>query len=956
MTSAPPLILVVIVVISFTASAQEVGYAYGDFGGRPLGWANLSEYNGTDEVTSTIASAAYDGKTTSQRSIKRAEDMKKEINLKLNVRNPVVIDKGCSLVLDYPGDGTIGQICSIYEYMVGKWSYKRDPRGIEVFQYSNQSLKYGNGKYSGQGDCDDFSILLASLIESIGCTSRIVLAYGPNGGHAYAEVYLGKAGGPESDVVRMLSWLKKKYKVEEINTNKDLRTGDVWLNLDWWREPGGAKHPGGPFFRAAEQVPIWIREDIPWVPLKPMNELPIAQFSISPLPPVVGGNTSFDASSSRDIGGRIESYLWDFGDGNKTENMSEPDAIHVYSKGGPCMVNLTVWDDEDAANVSSQKIMINNPPQAYFTIEPQRPKVGDQVKFDASDSWDAEDGKLLAYHWEINNSSDTFNQASPPKQVYDNAGMHWINLTVSDSNGAVGRKNYLLKINQPPIARMALNSANLSLGRMINFTAGLSEDPDGEIVGYTWDFGDNSRFNCNKTAFHRYQEGGEKTVQLSVRDNDGAMSNISQDIIINYPPIAIFTIDPENPKKGEIISFNASSSFDEDGDILKYSWDFGEGKIEPEVYASAFAVHAYYRLQEYNVTLVVEDDKGATGSSSQSFGIGEINGKPSIISLKPDSHSPMELGTIVKWTTTASDPENDPLQFLFSMDGQVMRDWSNSSIWSWIATKGRAGEHVIEVKVRDGNHAGPDSSDDGKTLSFVVNNPALDSGIQRDSSDSVETLTNSSHSYTGITLHPYAVSNAIVDYTATGQSASHPTINTTSIAKYSNSSIVKSIVNATPYLILIGGLLASDYYSASQCLSCANTTDIEFAAVHDGNSTFWLKRGDELFALGKCDDAIMAYNKSYTLDLKNAKPLFGKGRALFAKGKYEEALFCLTAAIELDPHYKLSNSAYADMWIYKGKALKKLGRDMEADLAFLEAEDLDPSSHPELEDVVESCA
>jgi hypothetical protein len=386
MTSALPLIIAVIAFISFTAFAQEVAYAYGDSGGRTLGWANLSEYNGSDVVTSTISSAAYDGGAASQRAAIIADDLKREINLKLNVRNPAVIDKGCSLVLDYPGDGTIGQICSIYEYTVGNWSYKRDPRGIEVFQYSNQSLEYGNGKYSGQGDCDDFSILLASLIESIGCTSRIVLAYGLNGGHAYAEVYLGKAGGPESDVGRMLSWLEKKYKVKEINTHPDLKTGDVWLNLDWWRETGGAKHPGGPFFRAAEQVPIWIREDIPWVPLKPMNELPIAQFSISPLPPVVGENTSFDATKSRDIGGRVESYMWDFGDGSKTENMSEPTISHVYLKGGPCVVVLTVWDDEDAASISSQKIMINNPPQANFTIEPQRPKVGDQVKFDASRS------------------------------------------------------------------------------------------------------------------------------------------------------------------------------------------------------------------------------------------------------------------------------------------------------------------------------------------------------------------------------------------------------------------------------------------------------------------------------------------------------------------------------------------------------------------------------------------
>ncbi|OPY53988.1 MAG: PKD domain protein [Methanosaeta sp. PtaU1.Bin112] len=1109
------MIVIVFAVNSLLACAQEAAYAYGDLGGRPLEIGNLSEYNGTDVVTSYISSASYDGGAAWQRTLTRAENMKTEINLKLNVRNPAVIDRGCSLVLDYPGDGTISQICSIYEYMVGNWSYKRDPRGIEVFQYSNQSLEYGNGKYSGQGDCDDFSILLASLVESIGCTSRIILAYGPGGGHAYAEVYLGKAGSPESDVGRMITWLKKKYGVKEINVHTSLQNGDVWLNLDWWKDPNTGKdltkHPGGPFFWATEQVPIWIREDIPWIPLKPMNELPIAEFSVSPLPPVVGENTSFNASSSWDIGGRVESYLWDFGDGNKTEKISEPAAIHIYSKGGLCMVNLTVWDDEGAVNISSQKIMINNPPQANFTIEPQRPKVGDLVRFDASSSLDAEDGTHLAYHWEMNNNSATFSQACPARQVYDEAGLYWINLTVSDTNGAVGHKNYLMKINRLPIARIALDSANLSLGRMINFTAGMSGDLDGEIIGYSWDFGDNSTIDHNKTAFHRYHEGGEKTVRLSVKDNDGAISNTSQSIVINHPPIAKFSLAPLEPEKGEPVSFDARESYDPDGKILRYLWDFGVGKAEPEVYYSEFAENTYHRHNKYNITLTVLDDKGATGSLSKMIEVKDVNNKPIVDILQPDRKSPQTAGSTITWTVRASDeesdplqflflldeqimqnwsessvwrwvitneqvglhrieasvrdgkhdsegdsskavdfevipltlegiatgrltpneppvltalfaliiagadpldailgrplvaenpviwaaeasdPEEDPLQFQFSLDGQVMQDWSNSIFWNWTPTKNQAGNHIIESKVRDGNHAGSDGSDDSMSLNFSVIEP-----------DSVDLSANSGYSYTGSTADavytgssqsaPHSIistasfsatptselsdTSLTGSYSGSSQSASHSIISTTSFnntptselsdtsltGSYSGSSgsASRSTIGTAQFAndkttALAGGSLTYD--SPSPCMSCGNTYETGPEAVNSSNdSTFWLKRGDELFNLGRCDEAIGAYNKSYLLDRKNAKPLFGKGRSFFAKGEYEEALIWLTAAIELSPQYKLSNSAYADIWIYRGNALRKLGRDIEADAAFDKAEDLDPTSHPELEDVVQSCA
>jgi len=51
MSTAPPLILAVIALLSLSASAQEVAYAYGDLGGRPLESGNITPYNGTDLVT-----------------------------------------------------------------------------------------------------------------------------------------------------------------------------------------------------------------------------------------------------------------------------------------------------------------------------------------------------------------------------------------------------------------------------------------------------------------------------------------------------------------------------------------------------------------------------------------------------------------------------------------------------------------------------------------------------------------------------------------------------------------------------------------------------------------------------------------------------------------------------------------------------------------------------------------
>lgn len=67
------------------------------------------------------------------------------------------------------------------------------------------------------------TITMTWIIESIGGPSQIILAYRPGGGHAYTVACLGKAGKPESDVRQMISWLRKKCGVKEINIQTDLK-------------------------------------------------------------------------------------------------------------------------------------------------------------------------------------------------------------------------------------------------------------------------------------------------------------------------------------------------------------------------------------------------------------------------------------------------------------------------------------------------------------------------------------------------------------------------------------------------------------------------------------------------------------------------------------------------------------------------------------------------------------
>jgi PKD repeat protein len=598
-----------------SAFCKEVAYSYGASGSHPLDSGNVTEYRGSDLVTYAIASVTPDGRPTAAKA-RTVDEIKKEINQKLNVGNHAVRDEGRRLILEYPGDGTISQICSIYDYLVGNWSYARDTRGIEEFQYSNKSLEYGKGKFSGQGDCDDFSILLASLIESIGGTSRIVLAYGSMGGHAYTEVYLGKAEGVDCKVDRMIKWLRNHYKVTDINTHTDLDTGDVWLNLDWWKDPNTGvnltKHPGGPFFDAKSQTPIFIREDISKVPLEPLNDQPIAQFSISPASPNATENVTFDASSSRDIGigETIESYLWTFGDGWKGEGKI---VTHVYSQGNRYQVDLKVTDNDGASNSSIRMVEVNALPVPIINYQPKEPKTNDAVSFDGSMSWDKEDVKVSKWQWEFGDG-DSSKKEYPAPHKFEIGNIYAINLTVCDKRDACNTTSLLLGINDPPIADFIPDKQDANVGESIRFDASSSKDLDGgTLENFAWDFGDGIPAENKSIVRHDFTSGGDKTVKLVVVDNEGAKStSFSYQIRINKPPIAAFDY---NITGGNNVEFNASSSKDEDGKIRMYMWDLDDysGILQSE---KNIVMKQYIKPGKYNVTLTVIDDKESMGSVS----------------------------------------------------------------------------------------------------------------------------------------------------------------------------------------------------------------------------------------------------------------------------------------------------------------------------------------------------
>jgi hypothetical protein len=83
----------------------------------------------------------------------------------------------------------------------------------------------------------------------------------------------------------------------------------------------------------------------------------------------------------------------------------------------------------------------------------------------------------------------------------------------------------------------------------------------------------------------------------------------------NTSPTASFTYQPTYPVANDTITFDASASYDPDGSITTYSWDFGDGNITTVTIPTIEHVFATYA--NYTVTLTVTDNDGLNNSQAQ---------------------------------------------------------------------------------------------------------------------------------------------------------------------------------------------------------------------------------------------------------------------------------------------------------------------------------------------------
>jgi hypothetical protein len=287
------------------------------------------------------------------------------------------------------------------------------------------------------------------------------------------------------------------------------------------------------------------------------------------------------------------------------------------------------------------------------TITPM-PYVGfGNVEFYASSSYDP-DITPLTYTWDFDGDNvfgedpdDSYTGDPPtPAHIYKKDYSGPVNLHIEDGNGgktdcSIDVDVSVLPIVNPICSMYSVTPMPHSTKDPVEFDASLSYHPYHLPLTYEWDFDADGAYGEQEDdaytgkpthPVHYFPSSYNGPVSVRVTDMYDGLAICSTDVQINLPPNTPPVCDLQllspfpDVGNGEV-SFDASGSYDPDGDPLTYKWDFDGDFVYDEPWDDSYLgtpakpMHKYTASFDGEVHLKVKDPFGGEDVCSRQIGL-----------------------------------------------------------------------------------------------------------------------------------------------------------------------------------------------------------------------------------------------------------------------------------------------------------------------------------------------
>jgi len=319
---------------------------------------------------------------------------------------------------------------------------------------------------------------------------------------------------------------------------------------------------------------------------------PQPNFSLD-LPPFscAGSPSQFNDLTPPLTDSNITSRLWSFGDANNGTSL-QTNPTYTYNQAGDYKVSLDVTSNFGCSNAIQKTITIQPSPTVNFTNTPAC--LNQPTQFT-----DASGNDVKAWLWSIQNSSYTTRNVT---HAFNITGLQNAMLTVTGNNNCVSQISKTITIPVPVSIDFTSQSTCATKPAVFAETNSGGADP---AVSSTWDFA--GQPGSGSPVQHVFSSIGSYPVKLNSTRLSGCVYSVTKSVNIVQPPVARFTMTPENggaPLKVDFTNTSISAT--------NFLWKFNDASNSTSAQFSPSFV--FDQLGTYAVELIASNAIGCTDS------------------------------------------------------------------------------------------------------------------------------------------------------------------------------------------------------------------------------------------------------------------------------------------------------------------------------------------------------
>ncbi|HPP78006.1 PKD domain-containing protein [Methanospirillum sp.] len=240
---------------------------------------------------------------------------------------------------------------------------------------------------------------------------------------------------------------------------------------------------------------------------------PVADFSAEPTTVNTQDIVYF---TSHVQGPDVNSYYWDFGDGQTSTGINPS---HQYQIPGKYDVSLRVTNPfgEDTAK-KSQYISVRGLIPSFITVPAGWAVVNTPVTF-----IDTSKGAPVQWHWDFGDGTLGTSPTNITTHTYTNTGTYTVNLTVTNWQPITASTSQQITIVNKTVPQgVDFEVPDLQYSGKAPFDVQFEDKTPSQsgVIEWFWEFGDGSN-SFEQAPTHRYEKPGQYTVTLTVRNENG---------------------------------------------------------------------------------------------------------------------------------------------------------------------------------------------------------------------------------------------------------------------------------------------------------------------------------------------------------------------------------------------------------------------------------------------------